>query len=187
MCPPRISILLTDLCAWLGCTRSPHHWIPFQIQASNGTFYWNKGVAIAVPVQTAWLRWGSCADQFVPTIHLSLLANEPSSIKVNSGKGQGQMLPSQQETKARFPRICSVCFLCHFYSCKPRGRGLGLSLPLSEGTVWAWGLPHHCYYPSLAPLLASVSTEPVKEIWEWAGPFLGIPWSHLTLSRDFAL
>lgn len=59
------------------------------------------------------------------------------------------MLPSQQETKARFPRICSVCFLCHFYSCKPRGRGLGLSLPLSEGTVWAWGLS--------PPLLLSIS------------------------------
>lgn len=79
-----------------------------------------------------------------------------------------------------------LCLLCHCYSCKPRGRELGLSLPLSEGAVWLWGLSPHCYYPTLPPFLALVSKEPVKEIWEWAGNFLGMPQCHLT-HQDFAL
>lgn len=49
----------------------------------------------------------------------------------------------------------------------------------AEAWVWAFLLlrkqfgfgdfPHCCYYPALAPFLASVRKEPVKEVWKWAG------------------
>lgn len=42
--------------------------------------------------------------------------------------------------------MCSSCLLCHFCSCKPRGRGLVFILPLAGKSAWVWGLPHHfCY------------------------------------------
>lgn len=95
------------------------------------------------------------------------------------------MLPSWQ-AKARFPRICSLCLLCCFYSCKPRGRGLGLSLPLAEEADWVWGLSPLLLLSNSGTFPCLSQQRDLEGSLGMSRALLGIPWSHLTQSKGFA-
>lgn len=108
-----------------------------------------------MPVQTAWLSWDSWADQFMPTIHLLCLANELGFIKVTNRRATRSAVALQ--TSRQKPMTGSARLLWRFCSCKPRGRGLGLILPLSEKSAWVCGLPPPLLLPpGLQPWLLSV-------------------------------
>lgn len=106
-------------------------------------------------------------------------------------KDKVKILPSKQADKGKIPQDL-FSFFRFDTSCKPRGRGLSLSLPLPEEAVWVWGLS--------PPLLLSnsgtfscLSQQRAREGNMGMSPTgieshsLGMPWSHLTQSKDFAL
>lgn len=109
----------------------------------------------------------------MPRIHLFCLANELSFIKASNNKPQGQTISDHRRaSKSKISHDLLSLIVCHFYSCKPRGRGLVLIFPLSEKSAWIWApLPTPLSFllstAFLLCLLLSVFV-PVKD-YEWAG------------------
>lgn len=146
-----------------------------------------KGVAIAVPVQAAWLRWGSCADQFMPTIPLFLLANKLSFIKVTSRQGQGQVLPSPQVDKAKdFPDLLCLFAVPLLFLQATRHRA-----GFEPSSFWGSSLGLGTFLTILLSSSGTFSCLSQQRAPEgnlgMSRECLGMPWSHLTQSKKFAL
>lgn len=98
---------------------------------------WNNCTCADTLAQLRQLSWSIRAHNIVSSTWQNTQfyqGNQQTSHKV-------QCFFPEKQAKARCHMICSGCLVRHFYSCKPRGRGPGLILPLSEKSAWFWGLP----------------------------------------------